>query len=190
MKGFFTMQEQIKQIASRVKALREIYGLSAEELARELEVAPDAYSHYEQGRADIPISFLCKVGARFNVELGALLTGDNPRLHTFSVTRAGRGPSVERRRQYKYEELAANFVHKKAEPFLVTVDPRPEGEPVHQNAHPGQEFNYVLAGVLKVIVDKHEIVLQAGDALYFDSSRQHCMRAVGDRPARFLAVVI
>ncbi len=185
------MHEQIKPVAARIRALRESAGVAPDALARALEVSPDTYAQYESGAADIPIGFLYRLAAHFHVELTALLTGENPRLHLFCVTRQGKGPVVERRPQYEHESLASNFVHKKAEPFLVTVAPRPDNTPLQHFAHTGQEFNYVLEGSLKVtIAGTHEIVLHAGDSLYFDSGFEHCMRAIGDQPARFLAVIL
>ena len=113
-----------------------------------------------------------------------------PRLHTYALVRKGKGVSVERRKQYRYQSLAYNFIHKKAEPFLVTVEPALTGEPVSFNSHPGQEFNFVLDGTLKVIIDGHELVLEEGDSLFFDSSVNHGMQAMNNKPARFLAIIL
>ncbi len=184
------MPEKIEQVAARIRDLRKIQGLEVEALARELKLAPDEYRRFESGAADIPVSVLYQLAQRFGVELSDLLTGEEPRLHTYTVTRSGRGVSVDRRREYKYQSLAHNFVRKRAEPFLVTVEPRPDDEPEHVNSHPGQEFNYVLEGKLRVVLDRHEVVLEAGDSLFFDSSVPHGMRALEGRTARFLAVIL
>lgn len=183
------MSEQIKLIASRIKELREIAGISPEKLASELEVSNETYLEYESGNIDIPVSFLYKISNKFNVELAAILTGDAPKLHTYSIVRKGKGVSVERRKQYKYQHLAYNFIHKKAEPFLVTVEPEDENSSIHYNSHPGQEFNYVLEGTLKVIISGYEIVLNEGDSLFFDSNINHGMKAIGDKPSKFLAII-
>ena len=103
--------------------------------------------------------------------------------------RKGEGVSVERRKDYKYQSLASNFIHKRMEPFLVTVEAKPEGTPVHYNAHPGQEFNYVLAGAVKILIDGQELTLNEGDSLYFDSSRPHGMQALNGEAAQFLAII-
>jgi mannose-6-phosphate isomerase-like protein (cupin superfamily) len=184
------MDEPIQAVGARMRALRESAGLAAPALAAELGVPPELYAAYEAGHSDIPIGFLFKVAARFQVELASLLTGENPRLHLFSVVRRGKGPIVERRSQYRYESLAANFVHKRMQPFLVTVTPRPAGEAVPCSSHSGQEFNHVLEGTLLVTVGGHEVTLQPGDSLFFDSAVPHGMRAVGECPARFLALVV
>jgi mannose-6-phosphate isomerase-like protein (cupin superfamily) len=184
------MQEHLKQIAARIRDLREIAGLTPSALATEFKIPEETYLAYESGAMDIPVSFLYEIAARFGVELAAILTGENPRLHVYSVVRAGKGLSVERRKEYKYQSLAYNFIHKKAEPFLVTVNPDPADTPIHKNSHPGQEFNFLLEGEMEVTVGGHEIVLQPGDALYFDSGYEHGMKALGDKPARFLALIL
>lgn len=184
------MSDQIKQIAARIKDLREIAGISTETLAKELGISKETYEGYESGDVDIPVSFLYEIANKFKVELSAILTGENPRLRIYSVVRNGKGVSVDRRKEYKYQSLAYNFIHKKAEPFLVTVDPDPEDSPVHYNSHPGQEFNYMIQGNMKVVIDGHEIILNEGDSLFFDSSYNHGMKAVGDKPAKFLAIIL
>jgi transcriptional regulator with XRE-family HTH domain len=184
------MNEQIRQIADRIRGLREIAQLSPETCAEELGIAAETYRGYESGKADIPASFLYQVAGKFHVELSALLTGEEPRLRVYSVTRAGRGVKVERRRDYGYQSLAFNFVDKRMEPFLITIEPRPENEAVPMNAHPGQEFNYMLEGTVKAVIDGHEIILTPGDSIYFDARHGHGMKAVGGAPARFVAVIL
>jgi len=180
------MQEQIRHVASRIRELREISKVSTAQMARELQMPEDEYLRCEAGQVDLPVGMLLRVAQRFQVELTSLLTGEEPRLHTFAVTRAGLGVSVDRGSDYKYQSLAYNFIHKRAEPFLVTVDPGPG----HANMHPGQEFHYVLEGTLQVTLGRREVVLEAGDSLYFDSNVPHCLTALHDRPARLLAVVV
>jgi len=184
------MSEQIKQIAMRIKDLREIYGISAETLANELGIPKDKYEEYESGEVDIPVSLLYKIANRFDVELTAILTGENPKLQTYCLVRKGKGVSVERRKDYKYQSLAYNFINKKFEPFLVTVEPCSEFESASYNTHPGQEFNYVIEGELKITIDYHELVLKEGDSLFFDSSIKHKMKALGNKPAKFLAIIM
>lgn len=183
------MSENVRKIAMRIRELREIAGVSAETLANEFGIPHDTFHSYERGDSDIPVSLLFKVAHRFNVELTDLLTGESPKLHVYSLTREGQGVSIERRRRYAYRSLACNFIHKKAEPFHVTVQPEPPGTPVSLSSHPGQEFDYLLEGKLKIIIDGHELVLNPGDSLYFDSGYDHGMQALDDRPAKFLAIV-
>ena len=184
------MSDQIKMIAARIKDLREIAGISQQSLAKELGIPVETYKEYESGNKDIPVSFLYEIANRFKVELTAILTGEGPRLRTYALVRKGKGVSVERRKEYKYQSLAYNFINKKAEPFLVTVEPEPDNTPVHYNSHPGQEFNYLLEGSMKIFIDGRELILNEGDTLYFDSSVRHGMKALNGKPAKFLAFIV
>jgi transcriptional regulator with XRE-family HTH domain len=184
------MNKQIKLIGARIKELREIEGISPESLASELNIESALLSSYESGNADIPVGFLYQVAHRFNIELSALLKGEEPKLHVYTIVRKGKGLNVERRKQYKYENLASNFIQKKIEPFIVSVDPVASNSQLDFNSHPGQEFNYVLDGTLMIVVDGHEIILNAGDSIYFDSGYNHAMKALNNHQARFLAVIV
>jgi quercetin dioxygenase-like cupin family protein len=184
------MSEKIKQIAKRIKELRKISGLSVEAVTGSLKITPELYRKYENGLVDIPVSFLYEISRKFNVELTVLLTGDEPRLHTYCLVKKGTGPEADRRKDYKYRDLAYNFIQKKAEVFLVNVEPKPKGFQAHFNSHPGQEFNYVLEGAMKVILDGHEIILEKGDSLFFNSGLKHAMVSLKSKPAKFLAIIL
>jgi len=183
------MTGQIKDIAERIKELREISGVTVESLAQELGISAETYREYESGNYDIPVSLLYEIAGKFNVELTEILTGEHPRLHTYSVVRKGMGVAINRSHHYDYQSLAPNFVHKRMEPLLVTVEPR-KSDSEEKNSHPGQEFDYVIKGRLAVTVDDHELILSEGDALYFDSNHPHSMRALDDQPAQFLAIIL
>jgi mannose-6-phosphate isomerase-like protein (cupin superfamily)/DNA-binding XRE family transcriptional regulator len=183
------MTEHIRPIVERIKGLREIAGLSPEVMAHELGIPSELYLEYESGTVDIPVSFLFEVAKTHKVELSAILSGDNPRLHVYCVVRKGKGMEVERRRQYHYENLAANFINKKAEPFMVTIDAESENAQMEFSTHHGHEFNYVLEGAMKIVVDGHEIALSEGDSIYYDSGYKHAMKALGGSKVKFLAIV-
>jgi mannose-6-phosphate isomerase-like protein (cupin superfamily) len=111
-------------------------------------------------------------------------------MHIFSVTRKGKGVDVEREKQYKYENLAEKFIHKNSEPFVVIVEPKSDKNRPTTNSHPGQEFDYVLEGTLKIYIHEHVIILNEGDSIFFDSSYEHAMDALENQPAKFLAIVM
>ena len=184
------MSEKIKQVAMRIKSLREISGMSVSEVSQKLSISKEQLKGYEDGSSDIPVSILYELAGAFNVELTSLLTGEEPKMREYSLVRKGKGPQVERRKEYHYLDLAYNFKDKKAEIFYITADPH-DSEFKHKvYAHEGQEFNYVLEGTLKVILDKHELILNEGDSLYFDPRHPHAMSALHNKPAKFIAVII
>lgn len=183
------MSDALKQIGQRIKAIREISGLSAKDFAKSVNLDLETYLKYEEGEADIPVSVLSAVSSAYRVELTALLTGGEPKLQRVCVVKKSKGLSIERRKEYKYQDLAYKFARKKAEIFLVSVEPSKD-EPSHAYSHNGQEFNYVLEGVVKIFHDGKEYVLEEGDSIYFDSGFNHTMSAAGGKPAKFLAVIL
>jgi transcriptional regulator with XRE-family HTH domain len=189
-KGCEDMSEQLKQMAERIKTLRELAEVSVETLANDIGISAEDLRKYESGNEDIPVSVLFSIANRFKVELSALLTGESPRLHNYLVVRNGKGLKVERRKEYDYQSLAYNFANKKAEPFLVTVTPDTEETPVNYNSHAGQEFNYILEGTVKIFINNHEIILNEGDSIYFDSGNKHAMKALNGKTAKFLAIIL
>ncbi|HMK53623.1 MAG TPA: cupin domain-containing protein [Methanobacteriaceae archaeon] len=184
------MKEKMKEIALRIRELRELSDTSTEDMSGYLEIPVEEYQKYEEGSADIPASILFKIAQKFKVDMGLLLTGEETRMHIFTVTRKDNGAVVQRQKQYKYENLAEKFIHKKAEPFIVTVEPRNEGSKPSKNSHPGQEFDYVLEGEMKFYIHDNEIILKKGDSIFFDSSYEHAMEALNNQSAKFLAIIL
>lgn len=182
-------EEYNKDIGKRIKELRELSDITISDLADEMGIYEEIYEKYENGTVDIPASFLYDLSNKFNVDLGLLLTGEETRMNIFDVTRENQGVKVFRREEYEYENLCNKFMNKKAEMFIVTVDP--EEDPIPSlNTHPGQEFNYVLEGTLKIYIHNNEIVLNKGDSIIFDASHRHAMVALNDEKAKFLAIII
>lgn len=184
------MEDAIKQIGQRLKGLREVLDIPAEEVAQLCEIPLEHYMKIEAGEADPSVYRLSRISKRYGIALDVLLFGEEPRMSTYFLTRKGQGMSVERRKDYKYQSLAAGFRGRKTDPFLVQVDPKPDGTQHSKNSHEGQEFDVVLEGVLEITIGNKTMALNEGDSIYFDASQMHCMKAVGDKPVKFICVVI
>lgn len=181
--------EQIKQIALRIRDLRDIQGLTTAEMAQKTGINQQEYEAYETGTSDFSFSHLFNIAEALDVDISDLLTGESPKLHGYVLTRKGQGLKFNRRSQYVYHHLAYNFRDKLAEPFIVTVEEDTPDTVKQAHSHDGQEFDYVLEGTLKIILGGNELYLREGDSLYYDSALPHVMYAVeGD--CRFIAVVI
>ncbi|KOH42916.1 hypothetical protein NC99_42780 [Sunxiuqinia dokdonensis] len=184
-----TMNIEIQQIAERLKGLRDALNLSEADCAHACGISPALYQQYESGQSDIPVSFLYRFSSVYQIELTTLLTGDIPHMNAYSVTRKGTGSVVERRKEYRYQALNESFIHKKAQPFVVTVDPNPDHESDAGYQHEGQEFNLVLSGKLQLVLNGKELILNEGDSIWFDSSLPHRMQALEGKEAKFLAMI-
>ena len=184
------MNEQITQVAARIKELRDIFGYDAKEIAEKLNVTEEIYLNYEVSGADIPISVVYNLANIYRVDMGEILSGVSPKLNTISIVRKGEGIKVERFEGYSYENIAYKFMHRRMEPMIVTLEPCSSEEKPKLVAHKGQELNYCLEGEMMVYYDDSEIYLQAGDCVYFDPVHPHGQKAAShDKPAKFLTVI-
>ncbi|MDR2056991.1 MAG: cupin domain-containing protein [Dysgonamonadaceae bacterium] len=182
------MNEQIKQIAERLKGLRDSLDLSILEMAEHCKRDPKEIQSYETGKSDIPMSFLFDVAQHFNIDTSTLISGEEPRMKSYFLTRYGKGVSIERNKAYKYQALASGYKHPQAEPFEVTVEPNEQD--IHLNSHEGEEFNYILEGRLLLRFNGKNLILDPGDSIYFDSSYPHGMKALDNKSVKFLAIIL
>lgn len=183
------MNEQLSEIGGRLNGLRNIMNITAEKMAEDLNMDVQEYLAYEQGKKDFSFSFLFKAANILGVDIVEIISGETPRLTTCALVRKGEGYKITRRKAYDYKHLAFTFSKKKAEPFMVTVEPK-EGEPANCHTHQGQEFNYVVSGSLEFYLGDMVYRLNEGDSVYFDSSIPHDEKALGKKAAVFLAVVV
>ena len=186
------MEPNIKEVAGRIRALREDLDLSMQEMADATGRTVADYAAQESGDHDLSFTFLYKCAETFGVDVIELLTGENPHLTGYSITRASDGLSIKRRAGFEYLHKAPHFRHKLAEPFLVTAPylEEEQDQPIHLSYHKGQELDYIISGHLRFAYEDHIEDLGPGDLLMYDSGRGHGMIAIGGEPCVFLAIVI
>jgi len=184
------MTGQLVEIGGRLSALREIMDLSPEAMAEKMNIEIGEYNDYEIGKKDFSFSFLYNAATILGVDVLDIISGESPKLSTCALVKKGTGYDILRRSAYNYKHLAFTFRNKKAEPFLVTVEPKADGSgDVVKHSHAGQEFNYMLDGSMELFLGDTVYQLDEGDSVYFDSGVPHAMKAVGSTAAKFLAIV-
>ncbi|MBQ2196480.1 MAG: cupin domain-containing protein [Prevotella sp.] len=183
------MDEQIKQIGERLRGLRDVLDISVEEIAALCGITVDRYEKMENGETELSVANLQKIAKKYGISLDVLMFGEEPKMSSYFLTRKGQGKSVERRKAYQYESLASGFRGRKADPFIVTVEPKDANAPKEMNSHSGQEFNMVLEGTMELTIGTKSLVLNEGDSIYFDATHPHGMRTLNDKPVRFLAII-
>ncbi|ERK40153.1 cupin domain protein [Segatella baroniae F0067] len=184
------MEDSLKQIGQRLKGLREVLDIPAEEVAELCDITLEHYLKIENGEADPSVYRLSKISKRYGISLDVLMFGEEPRMDAYFLTRRNQGPTVERRKDYKYQSLASGFKGRKVDPFLVQVDPLPDDARFNKNSHDGQEFDVVIDGRLELTLGEKTLVLEVGDSIYFDARQPHCMRALDGKPVKFLCIAI
>ena len=183
---------QLQEVGYRIREMRNIAGLSVEEMATKTEVSVTEYERYEAGECDFPFTFIHKCAKAFGIELTDLLEGSSAKLSSYTVTRRGQGQSTAKEDGIEIKNLAPMFKNKKAEPYWVKYEysAAQQNRPIHLTTHSGQEFDLIMEGKLKVQVGEHTEILSEGDSIFYDSSTPHGMIAVDGRDCNFLAVVL
>lgn len=185
------LHTETRQIAARLRGARMTADKSAAELAACTGMSEEAYLKMEEGAEDYSFTFLYKCAKALDLDISALVSGDDPKLSFYTLTRAGEGMPIKRRAGFNYRHLASKLKHRAAEPFVVTApyDASEQTAPIALSTHAGQEFDMVLTGSLKVQLDDHIELLGPGDSVFYDSAHPHGMVAAGGGDCTFLAVV-
>lgn len=186
------LEAKILEMAGRIRALREILGLSTEEMARRTGVTEEEYIACEAGRQDLNFAFLYRCAQVLGVDVTDLIEGTGPRLSSYTVTRSGEGQKIEQAHGMVYYNLAAAFKNRIAEPLLVrsVYSDEAQHRDIELTTHVGQECDIILSGSLRVQVGEHVEILRAGDSIYYDSATPHGMIAVGGADCLFYAIVL
>ena len=192
MKGDNNMDYSLKEVAGRIKDLREAKGFTPEELAKLTGVSVEDYLLLEQGETDFSFTFIYKCAKACDVEVVDLLEGRSTTLTSFAITRRGEGLKILKQHGVEYNNLAPKFKDKLAEPFLVKFPyiPEEQNAPMKLNSHNGQEFDVIVRGSLKVQVGNHVDILHEGDSIFYNSLIPHGMIAVSEGGCDFHAVVL
>ncbi len=183
---------KIKEMASRIKDLREIEGFTTEYMAKETGVSLNEYILCEKGETDLNFAFIYRCAKVFGVNVTDIIEGTSPLLSSYTVTRSGKGEEIANAHGMTYYNLANAFQNRIAEPLYVEskyVEGAEEKE-IECTTHAGQECDIVVSGNLKVQVGNHTEILNAGDSIYYDSGTPHGMIAVGGKDCIFYAIVL
>ena len=85
------------------------------------------------------------------------------------------------------ELLVPGAQNREMDPALVTI--APGAEMAMQDVHEGEEFGYVLAGRIQVLLDDKVYTVKKDECFFFGSDRRHAVRNAGKVPAKVLWVV-
>ena len=183
---------KIRQMAERIKELREILGLSTEEMAAKTGVSVEEYENCESGQVDLNFAFIYRCANVFKVNVTDIIEGVSPTLDTYTVTRAGEGQQIAHAHGMTYFNMAYAFKNRICEPLFVKCGYSEEAQnkPIELTTHEGQECDLVVEGNLLVQVGDHREILGPGDTIYYNSDMPHGMIATGGKDCIFYAFVL
>ena len=186
------MDFKIREVAGRIRELREISGFTVEEMAARTNLSVEEYIQCESGNRNLSIAFLYRCTLSFGVDMGDLLEGRSPKLRSYDLTRKGEGQRIEEAHHMVGYNLAADFRNRIALPLYMEMKYREgaEYEDIELVTHEGQECDIVIRGHMKIQIGGRTEILHPGDTIYYDSSTPHGMIAVNGEDCAFYAFVL
>ena len=157
-------------VGTRLKAIREAFGLSQRELARRAGITNGTVSMIEQNQVSPSVGSLKKLAAAMSLSLADFFTIDTEMRATPFFLAA------------TLPEIGGGAVSLKAVPpgvpdakLQVLKEEYPPGGDTGPEllSHAGEEAGVVVRGKVRVKVGAHESKLGPGDAYYFDSRLPH-----------------
>ena len=103
------LKTQLAEVAERIRTMREITGLSEDEMAKCTGVTKEEYQKCEAGEADFSFTFIYKCAQRFGIDPTDLIKGVSPTLSTYTIVRKDDGLPITRRHGFKYLNMAPLF---------------------------------------------------------------------------------
>ncbi len=192
MKQMSGLDFKIREMAERIRELREITRYTPEEMAAKTDVTTEEYLACENGQSDLNFAFIYRCALAFGVNVTDIIDGVSPKLKSYTVTRNGAGQRIEQAHGMTYFNLAYAFQNRIAEPLYVRSEYNEDAQhkDIELTTHAGQEIDIVISGSLMVQIGSHKEILRAGDSIYYDSSAPHGMIAVGGQDCEFYAIVL
>jgi len=171
--------EGLEEIGNRVRQLRESKGLSLEDLSRLTGFDEALLDRIEKKEVYPQLGTAIRLSKALDSAFGRLVSGVGDRL--YSITRRQEEKVVSRstgkagaQKLYTYKSLAPEVKGRHMEALLVQLEENPDGE---LSVHDGEEFIYVLEGVVTMQIGEDRFDLDPGDSVYYLSTTPHLIAA-------------
>jgi transcriptional regulator with XRE-family HTH domain len=168
-------QQGIEEIGERIKSLREERQLSLAQLSNLTGFDIELLSNIEGNKVQPQLGTLMKLAKALDSAFGRLISGVGDK--HYSVTRKGEQKVVSRstsqkgkRQIYRYKSLAPEVKGRHMEALIVQLEENPDDK---MSVHEGEEFIYVLDGIVSLKIGDDIFELDRGDSVYYLSTTPH-----------------
>ena len=186
-----------KIIGAKIQRIRESKNLTVQEVAERSGLSVDQVERIE-GSLDFPsLAPLIKIARVLGVRLGTFLD-DQTELgpvicrkqdsNTATESISFSNNATKARKHMEYQSLSKAKSGRHMEPFLIDIASS-SGVDFILSTHEGEEFIYVLEGIVEINYGKNTYILEEGDSIYYDSIVAHHVHAGAGSTAKILAVV-
>ncbi len=180
-------------IGSKLRRLRLSKKMGLVELGRHTGLSAALLSKIERDRLFPTLPTLLRIALVFGVGLEFFVSDESARNAVAVVRRRERQRLPERPGakdvSFFFESLDFTAVERRLNAYYAEFEPLPP-EKARPHQHAGVEFLYVLKGQLALRVADEDQFLDAGDSVYFNSTRPHSYRRIGSKTCSALVVSV
>jgi len=180
-------------IGEKLRSLRLRKSMGLVELGKHTSLSAALLSKLERGKLFPTLPTLLRIAMVFGVGLDYFFTDERKRRIVGVVRKNERVRFPERPGaqdiQYFFECLDYRATERKLSAFLADFQ-EVSLEKLKPHHHAGIEFLYVLKGSLAIKIGGDEYVLEAEDAIYFDSTVLHSYRRRSAKPCTGVIVTV
>lgn len=173
-------------VGETVKKLRKDRGYTLKDISKKANLSIGFLSQFERGITTIAVEQLAKIADILGVSITYFFDGTARREEV--VTRSYDQSILRIINQNIYKTLSVSPEKREMLPKLVEMLPSESSERVTSAPHEGEEFIYVLEGILTLMMDGTEQQLYPGDSAHYLSSRPHNWGNYTNRMVKFIAV--
>jgi len=177
-------------LGARVRDLRKGHGWTLEQAAQQAGLARSTLSKIENGQMSPTYEALQKLARGLGISIPQLFTPPTAGqvMARMAVTRSGEG-EAHATATYEHELLAGALSRKRMLPYRARVRARSMEEFDGWVRHDGEEFLYVLTGVIRLYSEFYAPVeMRRGDTAYYDAAMGHNVISVSPEDATILWV--
>ncbi|MGL6209393.1 MAG: helix-turn-helix domain-containing protein [Paracoccaceae bacterium] len=174
----------------RVRELRRARGWTLEQAAGQAGLARSTLSKIENGLMSPTYEALKKLAGGLSITVPQLFTppAKGQVSGRMAVTKSGEG-QAHATTTYEHELLGGALRAKQMLPYRATIRARDLDEFDGWVRHDGEEFLYVLTGVVRLYTEFYEpFDLRRGDSAYYDASMGHNVVSISEDDATILWV--
>ena len=158
------------EIGSKIKRLRVRLGLTQEELAARTELTKGFISQLERDITSPSIATLMDILEALGTNVSEFFSDrEDDALAVYTAEDMFIKADEEAGVTIRW--LVTNAQRNALEPILVTLAPGASTEP--DDRHEGEEFGYVLSGVITLVSGEQKRKVRRGDAFYFRPTGVH-----------------
>ena len=177
------------KLGLRIREMRRTRGLSLDKLAQKTGYTKGYLSKVENSDKAPPVSTLIVLAEALGTTMSELFGEDRSHSACSLVKKdqrllMARGGTAF---GYSYETLAHSYLHRRMEPYLLTIPAENVKGGVFQ--HKGEEMMLVVQGTMRFIHGDQEYLVEEGDCVYFDSGIPHRGLAEGGQDVKCVMVI-